>query len=446
MTLRLKISELIGRRLSYLWLISLFIKFAVSSFFPPFFDEAYYWVWAQNLQWSYFDHPPAVAWLIKFADLLHLPSFAFRWPSILLGHFSLLIWIFILKRWLSEKQIFLFALLFLTSPLLGWGSMITTPDVPVVFFWSLATLFFLRALQNQRLWDFFFLGLSLGLGFSSKYHIVLWPLAALLCIWKNKSLRQISLLGFGLCFLGGLLGCFPVLWWNLQNNFESFSFQLRHGLGRSSWNPEWTLTYPLGQILALFPTVFWQAIRSTKKSPAIIGFLAWVPLLFFFFTSFRGVVEINWPIIAYPAVLALSLWGRQEHLKYSLLFWGVLGALVVSHLYFAWLPFSPNKLSEPTVYRGLAEVSQHYSPLYFSTYQMTADVWFQTQTPQKKLFQMSRIDFFDRLSGAPPNEKHFFLAQEPGSTLPDWLNEEKPLVTKIKTLSEAVEIVEIQRP
>lgn len=29
------------------------------------FDEAYYWYWSKNLQLAYFDHPPAVAWLIR---------------------------------------------------------------------------------------------------------------------------------------------------------------------------------------------------------------------------------------------------------------------------------------------------------------------------------------------------------------------------------------------
>ncbi len=27
-------------------------------------DEAYYWLWSQRLELSYFDHPPLVAWLL----------------------------------------------------------------------------------------------------------------------------------------------------------------------------------------------------------------------------------------------------------------------------------------------------------------------------------------------------------------------------------------------
>lgn len=32
-------------------------------------DEVYYWTYAQDLQWNYFDHPPFVAWLIRLTTL-----------------------------------------------------------------------------------------------------------------------------------------------------------------------------------------------------------------------------------------------------------------------------------------------------------------------------------------------------------------------------------------
>lgn len=33
-------------------------------------EEAYYWAYAQNLDFSYFDHPPMVAWLIRLGTTL----------------------------------------------------------------------------------------------------------------------------------------------------------------------------------------------------------------------------------------------------------------------------------------------------------------------------------------------------------------------------------------
>ncbi|MBI4403992.1 MAG: hypothetical protein HY537_07520, partial [Deltaproteobacteria bacterium] len=36
----------------------------LSSWLAPSEDELYYWCWSRNLQWSYFDHAPLVAFLI----------------------------------------------------------------------------------------------------------------------------------------------------------------------------------------------------------------------------------------------------------------------------------------------------------------------------------------------------------------------------------------------
>ena len=40
--------------LSLLFLLKLLYIF----YAPPLPDEAYYWLWSKNLDWSYYDHPP----------------------------------------------------------------------------------------------------------------------------------------------------------------------------------------------------------------------------------------------------------------------------------------------------------------------------------------------------------------------------------------------------
>ena len=49
----------------WLVVIALVLR-TVSLFFVPLIpEEAYYWMYGQNLQLSYFDHPPMVAWIIR---------------------------------------------------------------------------------------------------------------------------------------------------------------------------------------------------------------------------------------------------------------------------------------------------------------------------------------------------------------------------------------------
>src|SRR6201999_368349 len=51
-----------------LWFLQLVVlvialcKLAFSAIVPPGYDDAYYWLWGQHLQWSYLDHAPMVGW------------------------------------------------------------------------------------------------------------------------------------------------------------------------------------------------------------------------------------------------------------------------------------------------------------------------------------------------------------------------------------------------
>jgi len=51
-------------------LIFLLINLIQSVYTGLLDDEAYYWVWAKDLDFGYFDHPPLVAVWIKLSSLL----------------------------------------------------------------------------------------------------------------------------------------------------------------------------------------------------------------------------------------------------------------------------------------------------------------------------------------------------------------------------------------
>ena len=50
--------------LSFLIIVTV-VNLIQSAFTGLIFDEAYYWYFAQNLSWGYFDHPPMVAFLVN---------------------------------------------------------------------------------------------------------------------------------------------------------------------------------------------------------------------------------------------------------------------------------------------------------------------------------------------------------------------------------------------
>jgi 4-amino-4-deoxy-L-arabinose transferase-like glycosyltransferase len=52
-----------------LLLASAGVRLALALGTDIYFDEAYYWQWARNLAWGYYDHPPLVAWIIAAVDI-----------------------------------------------------------------------------------------------------------------------------------------------------------------------------------------------------------------------------------------------------------------------------------------------------------------------------------------------------------------------------------------
>ena len=220
-----------------IWLFALFVKLILAFKLNLVPDETYYWFWGQRLQLSYFDHPPFIAWLMALGHNL-FPNFepTVRVPGIILGHCSVPTLWKMLRPHFSEKKIAMWTALVCFSPLTGFSSVLLTPDTPLVFFWCLSLYFFLRATQKDRTRDWLLLGLSLGLGFDSKYTIVLFVPCCLFYLVRERSIDLLTTRRLLLIAIAGLLASLPVWIWNYQNDMASFVFQFNHGLGKT-WKP-----------------------------------------------------------------------------------------------------------------------------------------------------------------------------------------------------------------
>jgi len=399
-----------------IWWYALPIKLLLAVLIPLSNDEAYYWVWSQHLQLSYFDHPPFIAWLFWLGQPLEGLLSAPRIPGVLLGHATLLLWIEILKPSLNEKQLFWWLVIMLVSPLMGLGSLMMTPDLPLIFWWSAALLLFLRACRNPQPHRLFYLGAALGMGFCSKYHVVLFFPAALLSLWSTRRLRLLTPLAFASVSAGFLLASTPVWLWNLQNDFISFTFQLNHGLGAESWNPMWTVEYLAGQVLLLLPVVVYYALQRKPPSDmtSTLRWFAWLPLAFFALTSFKGRVEANWTMVAYPSVLALAVQYRADLTWIRRAFQTFAVATAVVLVCIAAYPMMPDtaaftKLKELYKYQDMADEVRQVDEVYTTSYQTAAQLSYLTGRPIHKLSGVGRTDFYDFLPEANPQTDRYHV-------------------------------------
>lgn len=431
-----------------LWWATLFTKFFLVSFVPLTADENYYWVWSQNLALSYFDHPPLVAWLFKLGD--GLPFFMIKWPAVVMAHGSFMIWYLFLKNiGFSENESRRWFWLALLAPLVGMASLVLTPDLPVLFFYSLAVYSFERALNTQKASQYILFGLSVGLGFTAKYHIILILPCLLIYLFASPNrLQKVRWfwVGFSLIFM--VLGALPVLWWNYQHDWVSFRFQLNHGLKKSDWKPFWPIDYLLTILLFIFP-IYWstfaQSIREAREK--LLLALSVPILLFFLFSSFRAKVEGNWSQLAFMPILSLlAYYDRTKwKLKVVSLFWGISLATLIFFWRSPRFPHCPEKLCEPYRYSQVIEIEKQYQPFFASNYQMASFLWFQTRRPVYKLYDMSRTDFYDTLEASKPTTNEFYLATHKDTALPGWIQEKGYQFETVKSIDEELVLMRFYR-
>ncbi|MEO0337254.1 MAG: hypothetical protein AAF202_12730, partial [Pseudomonadota bacterium] len=232
-----------------------------------------------------------------------------------------------------------------------------------------------------------------------------------------------SLKTFTLIFIAGVAGSlitsFPVWYWNLTNDLSSVGYQLNHGFS-DDFKLENPFEYILGQIAFLFPTTVFFAIRFRKLAPNWLAIAAVWPIAFFGFASLFANSEVNWPIVAHPAVIAIALLGTTRlnpslHVPtWTLWTSGIyagLVTLVVLEVFFNWIPSERNEI-RTDVFRKFDRVADFVKGkenVYARSYQMASAVSFKNKSMFYKLRSMNRIDVYDFWSESIPKDDEFYL-------------------------------------
>jgi len=397
----------------YILFFTFVLKCLLSYALPVAGDEAYYWVWGQNLQLSYYDHPGMVAWLASLTQYIPvIPEwFSLRVIFSFVSTLTFAVWfkIYFLSKTEhpDKKSILLFAFFFFSNPLIGIGGFLVTPDVPLLLFWALSFWSVLKILIHQQKKYYALLGIFLGLGFCSKYHIVFFPLTLLIGLILTKKIKLIKLKYVPLTFIFGLIFSSPVLIWNIKNDFASFKFQLNHGLSSIyDYQLWWTYTYLLGQVFIFNPFLFINLIKSKKSVVNVSAYSQW---LFFLYSSFKAKVEANWPVGSHAMALIDV---DYKHKKTILLALVYCCALYLGGLFFY---FSPKFKNKSLVLPTSDAVNLFYSdikdlnPVYGPTYQLSSLINLMTGKQVYKLRDLSRFDFYDTLSESKPSQEKYYV-------------------------------------
>ena len=155
-------------------------------------DEVYYVNYALFPDWSYFDHPPMVGWMIWLTTLMQklvLSPFFVRLGALIIGTLNL--WIvyrigYLLKdRWVGNVSALLLSSSFYSSIIVGT---FVLPDTPLSIFWLLAVYFFLTFIKskNTNISALLLFGLFVGFAALSKYFAIFLWLGIGVYAWRNN--------------------------------------------------------------------------------------------------------------------------------------------------------------------------------------------------------------------------------------------------------------------
>ncbi len=199
---------------------------------PLFHDEAYYWVWGDQLQlghleWSFYDHPPAVAYEVALSQLLFGDSlFGLRAVAASLGVATVVV-TYLLGVELYDRTVGLVAAFLLGVDFVHvLLSRVAFNDSAAILLFALILLVLLRALRTHDPRSLWAVGMLIGTGILVKYTLAVWIPIILLLALQLRQHRAFLLGRHGRIALTlALLLCTPILVWNLQNDFASFSYQ-----------------------------------------------------------------------------------------------------------------------------------------------------------------------------------------------------------------------------
>ncbi len=341
-------------------------------------DEAQYWGWAQALDWGYFSKPPGVAVLIYLSTALFgdsvlgvklLSMLCYPLVAVLAHRIAEPLYGRTAARWS--------ALVVLFMPIFAWLGLVVSTDALLVLFWTAALLFYIRALEHNRLADWLALGVICGLGLLSKYTMLAWIASAFLhlLLFRRDRLRSaMPWLSAGLA----LLFLVPNLLWNVANDFPTLRHtaditlrnETRNHLGSllEFWAAQWGCLGPV------FGVAFvWALVRPGPALPERPGgsLLLWFALPLWAIASaqaFMGGANANWAGPAFvPAAIFVVGW-LVQHGRTRWLVAGLVVNILLAVPMYHWNTLSPlfggeNIRSPYSRALGWAELMQQLAPL-----------------------------------------------------------------------------------
>jgi 4-amino-4-deoxy-L-arabinose transferase-like glycosyltransferase len=295
------------------------LRLVAAAWTPLTFDEAYYWMWSKALAGGYYDHPPMVALVIRAGTLIAGDTaFGVRLVSILLAlPLSYAVYRSAAILFGGVRVAATAAILLNVTLMVAVGTLIVTPDAPLLVAASFVLLALAKVLETSRGVWWLAVGAAVGCALLSKYSALFFGPAIL--IWLLVAPKQRRWLLTPWPYLGGLLAFAifsPVIIWNSEHHWVSFLKQISGRARVEDFRPSYLLELVPTQIAFATPLVFilgamgLHALARLEtgalSARALVNAIFWTITAYFVWHALHARVEANWFAPIYPAFMVAA--------------------------------------------------------------------------------------------------------------------------------------------
>jgi 4-amino-4-deoxy-L-arabinose transferase-like glycosyltransferase len=293
-------------------------------------DEAHYMLYADKLDWSYFDHPPLVGWIQWPLVFIGAPDAVIRlipqllWLlSCLLAREIALSLYRVVPGWSKPAQrqaagLWAVALILL-APLMHVLAVGLLPDTLLMLLTLCLMWVVLRLAQTPTLTLWTALGVLLGLAGLAKYTAILPALAIILIVLMRHGFRILRSPGPWLALTIASLLVIPVFYWNARHDWISFVYQINHGAG-GTWQFRRLAAFIGIQVVAYGPLLILGSILAARhifeRKAVLAGSLLLFFLIPFLVTAYLSGGGGSLPHWTGPAWLAITPFAANALAQY----------------------------------------------------------------------------------------------------------------------------------
>ncbi len=404
-------------------------------------DEAYYWTWSKENVLSFLDHPPMIAWFIRFGTAIFGDTnFGVRFAGVLAMLVTQLLLADIVRRVTHDVRAAMIVVL-LPEAALYYGLLMAkvSPDVALIPFATAMVWALIRLWESGDARWWLAAGVFGGLALLSKFTAVLLIPAVLAFMlipdWRRRWLRSPYPWAAALIAVALFL---PVLIWNAGHDWASFRFQLVRAIATHGWSLRTVgdfvglqfglvgfISFPV--VLSALALTAWRGYRRFDAVAILLSTCVIVPFAYFFWRSLTLRVGDTWPMFMWPAgfaaaainVVMLRREGRSEATIKSAASWLVaaiatgIAFVVVVFFYYTVTPWNFIGKADPI---GGEAGYQQVADRAAAELQKTGASWI--ATTDYRTYAMLRWFFNGRVPVVQINERGRYIGfRDPGMNL-----------------------------